>query len=155
MYLKLSLASIPNLVVVADEFDQIIFGECEQSFEATKIFPCIAKFIGLSGSDLKEYHTRAIERTISGQTLKMNINDVFKPPAVNLGVDVYTKISEYRQIIETFCVQQALKTPVIVIANDEKLTLTKKLKNIGVPVEALFQSSFLQSNGLLSVFTKK
>jgi hypothetical protein len=29
MYLKLSLASIPNLVVVADEFDQIIFGECE------------------------------------------------------------------------------------------------------------------------------
>jgi rRNA-processing protein FCF1 len=58
-------------------------------------------------------------------------------------------------MIETFCVQQALKTPVIVIANDEKLILTKKLKNIGVPVEPLFQSSFLQSNGLLSVFTKK
>ena len=85
----------------------------------------------------------------------MNINDVFKPSAVNFGIDVYTKISEYRQVLETYCAQQALKTPVIVIADDDKLILTKKLKNIGVPVEALFQTSFLHSNGLLTVFTKK
>jgi hypothetical protein len=96
MYKMLSPASLAGLVVVADEFDQIIFGESEQSYEAMKIFPCIATFAGLSGSDLKDYHINAIEKVISGQTLKMNINDVFKPPAVNLGVDVFTKISEYR-----------------------------------------------------------
>ena len=41
------------------------------------------------------------------------------------------------------------------IADDRKLALTKKLKNTGIPVEALFQSSFLQSNGTLTIFTKK
>jgi hypothetical protein len=32
--------------------------------------------------------------------MKFNINDVFKPSHVNLGIDVYTKVSDYRQVIE-------------------------------------------------------
>jgi hypothetical protein len=48
-----------------------------------------------------------------------------------------------------------VKTPVIVIANDDKLMLTRKLKNSGIPVEPLFQNSFTESNGSLTVFTIK
>jgi hypothetical protein len=51
--------------------------------------------------------------------------------------------------------QQINKTPVILIADDEKLLLTKKLKNSGIPVEPLFQSTFTESNGSLTIFTKK
>ena len=51
--------------------------------------------------------------------------------------------------------QQVLKTPVILIADDEKLLLTKKLKNSGIPVEPLFQSTFTESNGYLTIFTKR
>ena len=68
---------------------------------------------------------------------------------------MYTKISDFRQIIESMCSQQVKKTPVILIADDEKLILTKKLKAGGVPVEAMFQSTFTESNGMLSVFTRK
>ncbi len=90
-----------------------------------------------------------------GRTMKFNVSDIFKPPSVNGGVDVYTKISDYRQVIESICAQQVDRTPVIVIADDEKQLLTKKLKNSGIPVETLFQSTFIQSNGSLTIFTKR
>ncbi len=51
--------------------------------------------------------------------------------------------------------KQVNKTPVILIADDEKLLLTKKLKNSGIPVEPLFQKTFTESNGSLTIFTKK
>ncbi len=102
------------------------------------IFPKISLLFGLSGSDLKDYHIRALEKVTGGQTMKMNVIDLYKPVSANKGADVYSKISEYRQVIETLCEQQVLSTPVIVIACDEKLLLTKKLRNQGIPVEPLF-----------------
>jgi hypothetical protein len=45
----------------------------------------------------------AIEEVIEGRVLKMNTNDVIKPQAVNHGVEVFTKITDYRSIIETTC----------------------------------------------------
>ena len=84
------------MAILADEFDQIIFGESDHSLEASKCFSSVRTFIGLSGPDLKDFHIKAIEQTIVGKSVKMNINDVFKPSAVNFGIDVYTKISEYR-----------------------------------------------------------
>jgi hypothetical protein len=93
---NLSSDAFGNLAILADEFDQIIFGENDHSSEAYKSFSAVRTFIGLSGSDLKDFHTKAIDQTIVGKSVRMNINDVFKPPAVNFGIDVYTKISEYR-----------------------------------------------------------
>ncbi len=43
----------------------------------------------------------------------------------------------------------------ILIANDEKLLLTRRLKSAGIPVETLFLQTFTESNGALSVFTRK
>ncbi len=48
-----------------------------------------------------------------------------------------------------------MKTPVILIGEDGKLALTKKLQSAGIPVVPLFQNSIADSNGSLSVFTKK
>ncbi len=85
----------------------------------------------------------------------MNITDVFRPAPKSNGVDVYSKVTDYRDVIESLCIQQVLLTPVVLIANDERLLLTRKLKNAGIPVETLFSQSIAEANGALSVFTRK
>ncbi len=47
-------------------------------------------------------------------------------------------LSDYRLAIEQMCLQQVLRTPVSVIADDEKLALTRKLQSAGIPVVPLF-----------------
>jgi hypothetical protein len=54
---------------------------------------------------LKDYHIRALEKVIGGQTLKMNVVDLYKPTSAKKGADVYSKIMDYRQVIETLCTQ--------------------------------------------------
>jgi hypothetical protein len=82
--------------------------------------------IGFSGSELKEFHIKAAENAIAGTLLRLNIKNVFKTPPISHGIDVYSKVSDYRDVIAALCGQQVEKTPVIIIANDEKNYLAKK-----------------------------
>jgi hypothetical protein len=52
---------IGSIVTIADEFDSIIFGDKEYSLVDSLIFAKLPNLIGLSGSDLKEYHLSALE----------------------------------------------------------------------------------------------
>jgi hypothetical protein len=54
---------------------------------------------------MKDFHLRALEQVMLGQTFKMNINNIFKPEIKNWGVDVFSKITEYRLSIEQMCIQ--------------------------------------------------
>jgi hypothetical protein len=60
--------------------------------------------IGFTGSDLKDFHVKAAERAINGSLIRMNILDVFKPPPVCHGIEVFSKISDFRDVIETLCI---------------------------------------------------
>jgi hypothetical protein len=111
--------------------------------------------IGFSGSELKEFHIKAAENAIEGNLLRMNIKNVFKPPPINHGIDVYAKVSDYRDVIAALCEQQVEKTPVIIIADDEKNYLAKKLQKACIHVEALWSKSFVESNAALTIFTRK
>ncbi len=85
----------------------------------------------------------------------MLIKNTAKPSLVYHGADVYDKISDYRQVITKLCVQQVEKTPVIVITDDEKLLLQKKIQKEGIFIEALWNQTILQSNSSLSLFSKR
>ena len=111
--------------------------------------------IGFSGSELKEFHIKAAENAIAGTLLRLNIKNVFKPPPISHGIDVYSKVSDYRDVIAALCGQQVEKTPVIIIADDEKNYLAKKLQKASIHVEALWSKSFIESNAALTVFTRK
>jgi hypothetical protein len=92
-------------VVLADEFDQIVFGETCLQFEDLGILSKLKTLIGFTGSDLKDSHLNALQHVIAGFSFNMRISDVFKPPSVNHGVDVFSRISDYRTVIETTCLQ--------------------------------------------------
>ncbi len=92
------------------------------------MLPKLQKLIGFSGSELKEFHIKAAEQAIIGTIVKMNVTNVFKPLPVRHGVDVYSKISDYRDVLAALCEQQISKTPVVLIAEDEKHYLAKKLQ---------------------------
>jgi hypothetical protein len=62
--------------------------------------------IGFSGSELKEFHIKAAENAIAGTLLRLNIKNVFKPPPISHGIDVYSKVSDYRDVIAALCGQQ-------------------------------------------------
>ena len=94
--------------------------------------------IGFSGSELKEFHIKAAENAIRGNLLRMNIKNVFKPPPVIHGIDIYSRVSDYRDVLAALCEQQVEKTPVIIIAEDEKNYLAKKLQRALIHVEALW-----------------
>jgi hypothetical protein len=49
---------------------------------------------------MKDFHVRALEQVMLGQTIKMNITNIYKPEVKNWGVDVFSKISDYRLAIE-------------------------------------------------------
>jgi hypothetical protein len=85
----------------------------------------------------------------------MNVTNVFKPTPICHGIDVYSKISDYREALAQICEQQALKTPVVLIAEDEKHYLAKKLQRASIHVEALWSKSFIESNATLTIFTRK
>ncbi len=91
--------------MIADEYDQIYFGENNYIFTELMSIRSISTFIGLSGSDLKEPHVKSIEEFMMGKVLRMNINDVFKPGPKNIGIDVYSKITDYREVILSLCTQ--------------------------------------------------
>jgi hypothetical protein len=61
--------------------------------------------IGFSGSELKEFHIKAAEKAIGGHIVKMNILNVFKPTPICHGIDVYYKISDYRDVLVALCEQ--------------------------------------------------
>ena len=90
-------------MVVGDEFDQIIFGELDNSKPALELLPRTSTLIGLSGSDMKDFHIRALEQVMQGKTMYMNITNIFKPEVKNFGVDVFPKITDYRLAIEQMC----------------------------------------------------
>jgi hypothetical protein len=70
--------------------------------------------------------------------VKMNVTNVFKPVPVCHGIDVYSKISDYRDVLATLCEQQISKTPVVLIAEDEKHYLANKLQRAFIHVEKLW-----------------
>ena len=71
----------------------------------SRLLPNINKIIGLTGSDLQETHIRAATRALDGQYFKMTIQDSFKPHAICHGVEVFNKITDYRDVIEAICSQ--------------------------------------------------
>ncbi len=90
-------------MVVGDEFDQIIFGDLDNTKPALELLPRLVSLIGLSGSDMKDFYIRALEHVMQGQTMHMNITNIFKPEVKNFGVDVFSKITDYRLAIEQMC----------------------------------------------------
>jgi len=111
--------------------------------------------IGFTGSDLIDFHVKAAERLIDGSLLRMNVEDVFKPPPMCHGIEVFSKITDFRDLIEALCIQQVPKTPMVIIADDEKNTLARKLQKAGITVEVLWSKTFTESNGSLMVFSRK
>jgi hypothetical protein len=67
----------------------------------------LKKFIGFTGSELKDIHVKAVEAAIAGDLIRMNVHNVYKPPPSCKGVDVYSKVSDYRETIAQFASQQA------------------------------------------------
>ncbi len=65
-------------------------------------------------------HIKAIEKAVSGDVVRMNVLNVYKPPPDCKGVEVYSKITAYRESIAQYASQQASYTPVIIIVEDEK-----------------------------------
>ncbi len=61
------------------------------------------RMIGFTGSDLRDSHAKAIEKVIGGPLIKMNINNIFKPPAICHGVEIFDKISDFRNFIASVC----------------------------------------------------
>jgi archaellum biogenesis ATPase FlaH len=91
---------LDDCVVIVDEFDRIIFGDKDHTNSGLELLASINTMIGLSGSDMKDFHVRALEQVMLGQTMKMNITNIYKPEVKNWGVDVFSKISDYRLSIE-------------------------------------------------------
>jgi hypothetical protein len=54
---------------------------------------------------LKDIHIKAVEAAISGDLIKMNVYNVYKPPPSCKGVDVYSKVTDYREAITQFASQ--------------------------------------------------
>ena len=71
---------------------------------ATKVFPKLRKMIGFTGSDLRDFHVKAAERLIEGSLLRLNVDDVFKPPPLCHGAEVCSKITDFRDILEALCI---------------------------------------------------
>ncbi len=61
--------------------------------------------IGFTGSDLQDCHVKAVEKTIGGTLIRMNVNNIYKPPPVSHGVEVINKIQDFRELIVTSCTQ--------------------------------------------------
>ncbi len=62
---------------------------------------------------------------------------------------------DFRDVILAVCLQWAPKTPVVIIVDDDKGYLQKKLQKSGLVAEALFKQSIVESNGSLTIFNKK
>ena len=76
---------------------------------------------------MKDIHVKAIEAAIAGDLIRMNVHNVYKPPPSCLGVDVYSKVTDYPETIAQYAAQQAYQKPVIIIAEDDKSLLAHKI----------------------------
>jgi hypothetical protein len=88
-----------NIITILDEFDSVFFCSENSLKEANEVFPKVQKMIGFTGSELQEFHIKAAEQAIEGSLVRMNITNVFKPTPVCHGIDVYSKISDYREAL--------------------------------------------------------
>ena len=55
----------------------------------------------------------------------MNVQQHEKPSNYYIGASVHATLTDQRKFIETMCVQQVAKTPVIIIIDDPKDQLLK------------------------------
>lgn len=94
-----------NCVIICDEFDSLIFGSEENHSSVIDIVHQLKLFIGFTGSDLKDIHYKAIEGAIAGDLIRMNVQNVYKPSPSCKGVDVYSKVTDYREAIAQFASQ--------------------------------------------------
>ena len=88
----------------------------------------IAKFstvIAFTGSNLQDFHVRYIESSLGLNLLRMNVQQHEKPSNYFIGASVHATLTDQRKFIETMCVQQVAKTPVIIIIYDPKDQLLK------------------------------
>ena len=100
----MKLLKMQNTVVICDEFDSILFWNDNDVVNAAKMFPKLRKLIGFTGSDQIEFHVKAAERAIEGLLIKMNVSDIFKPSPLCHGVEVFSKISDFRDVVESLCI---------------------------------------------------
>ena len=55
-----------QFVVIIDEFDSIVFDDEIPIVELKALFDSINTLIGFTGSELKDFHVRLIQKLISG-----------------------------------------------------------------------------------------
>ncbi len=94
-----------QIVGIVDEFDSILFNGNDSLSGASECLPKLHKLIGFTGSELKEFHLKAAEKAIAATMVRMNILNIFKPQPICHGVDVYSKISDYRDVLVALCEQ--------------------------------------------------
>ncbi len=62
-----------DTIVIIDEFDSVIFTKKTEVLKTRRMLLRLRKLIGMTGSELKDFHSRAFELILSGQILKMII----------------------------------------------------------------------------------
>ena len=77
---RVSPETLENIIVLCDEVDSIIFGSEEMVLASLNLFPKLRLMIGITGSNLKDFHVKNAVRLVDGVFVKMNIADVLKPP---------------------------------------------------------------------------
>ena len=100
----MTLDILASTVIICDEVDSLIFGGDDMVQASLQLLPRFKIMIGMTGSDLKEFHVRASVKLIQGAFVRMNVADVFKPPPVCHGVEVFSRVSDFRYVIEALCV---------------------------------------------------
>ncbi len=99
------IALFYDSIIICDEFDSIVFGSEELATAAFTILSKINRLIGFTGSDLKDIHAKAIQKATSGSLIRMNVDNIFKPPPICLGADVYHKVTDFREAVAQLATQ--------------------------------------------------
>jgi hypothetical protein len=136
-------ARIDKVLLILDEFDSILFNSLNDTDKIHQGLRLVPLLIGFSGSDLKDYHLRAAERLTDGNLVQLRIKNGSTHSVVNHGAEVIAKIMDFREVVSTVCLQQAAKTPLVIIADDDKDILLKKLQRSGLVAEALHKQSIV------------
>jgi len=104
---KISLSGddLINVVVIADEFDSILFNSKHDINEVTALLRSFPRLLGLTGSDLRDYHMKLIEACIAGRVVRIRGPSIAHQDVICHGVEVFDKISDFREVTTTLCQQ--------------------------------------------------
>ena len=96
--------------------------------ECRSLVQALPSAFGLTGSDLRDCHIKFVEKELGFNLVRMDVNSSLLANSICHGVEVMNLVSDYREMIVKACTLQTQQTPVILIAEDTKLILQKKLE---------------------------